>query len=134
MWLYNLLDANNMLPGFMIDNDPSYSTALMTNLGSIGIDGVFHHLFNWGNSGVIIAIGKIKKSLIWQSRSGEGKIASVLDIYMTLDDRLADGMYYGNSLKVFKDYLEHPERLLEPPNYSEEQIAALKLKKTKKRG
>ncbi|MCK7488725.1 MAG: hypothetical protein MZU97_26920 [Bacillus subtilis] len=70
-----------MLPGFMIDNDPSYSTALITNLGSIGIDGVFHHLFNWGNSGVIIAIGKIKKAPVLDSRSGEGKIASVLDIY-----------------------------------------------------
>lgn len=134
MWLYKLLDANNMLPGFMIDNDPSYSTALVTNLGSIGIDGVFHHLFNWGNSSVIIAIGKIKKAPILDSRSGEGNIASVLDIYMTLDDRIADGMYYGNSLKVFKDYLEHPERLLASPSYSEEQIAALKLRKAKKRG
>lgn len=129
MWLYKLLDANNMLPGFMIDTDPSYSTALITNLGSIGIDGVFHHLFNWGNSGVIMAIGKIKKATVTDSRSGEGRTASVLDIYLTLDDRLADGTYYGNSLKVFKNYLENPELLFDPPAWSHEQIEALKLKK-----
>ncbi len=129
MWLYKLLDSNNMLPGFMIDTDPSYSTALITNLGSIGIDGVFHHLFNWGNSGVIMAIGRIKKATVTDSRSGEGRTASVLDIYLTLDDRLADGTYYGNSLKVFKNYLENPELLFEPPSWSRAQIDALKLRK-----
>lgn len=132
MWLYKLLDANNLLPGFMIDTDPSYSTALVTNLGSIGIDGVFHHLFNWGNSGVIMAIGKVKKATVTDKRSGEGRIASVLDLYLTLDDRIADGTYYGNSLKAFKHYLENPGLLFETPSWSKEQIDALKLRKERK--
>lgn len=129
MWLYKLLDASNLLPGFLIGNDPSYSTGLITNLGSIGIDGVFHHLFNWGNSGMIMAIGKIKKAPVNDNRSGLARIVYVLDIYMTLDDRLADGTYYGNTLKTFKGYMENPERLFEPPSFTKEQIDALKLKR-----
>ncbi len=130
MWLYKLLDTNNLMPGFMIDNDPSYSTALITNLGSIGVDGVFHHLFNWGNSGVIMAIGKVKKVPLYDTRTAEERKTRVLDIYFTLDDRLADGTYYCNSLKTFKKYIEQPELLFEPPNYTKEQIEALKLKET----
>lgn len=130
MWLYRLLDTRNLLPGSLIANDPSYSSGLITNLGSIGIDGVFHHLFNWGNSGLIMAIGKIKKAPVNDNRSGIGKIASVLDIYMTLDDRLADGTYYGNTLKTFKNYMENPDRLFEQPSYTKEQIDALMLKKS----
>ena len=129
MWLYKVLDTNNLMPGFMIDNDPSYSTALITNLGSIGVDGVFHHLFNWGNSSVIMAIGKVKKVPLYDTRTADERKARVLDIYFTLDDRIADGTYYSNSLKAFKRYMEHPELLFEPPKYTKEQIDALKLRK-----
>lgn len=128
MWLYKVLDVNNLMPRFMIDNDPSYSSALITNLGSIGVDGVFHHLFNWGNSGAIMAIGKVKMMPVYDTRTADSRKARVLDVYITLDDRLADGTYYGKTLKVFRKYIEHPELLFEPPAYTKEQIDALKLR------
>lgn len=131
MWFYKILDSNNMLPGFMIDNDPSYSTGLVTNLGSIGVDGVFHHLFNWGNSGAIMAIGKVKKAPVHEPRSGQARLTRVLDIYFTLDDRLADGTYYGKTFRTFRYYMENPELLFEAPSYDLEQIEALRLKPLK---
>lgn len=79
-----------------------------------------------------MAIGKVKKATVTDKRSGEGRIASVLDLYLTLDDRIADGTYYGNSLKAFKHYLENPGLLFESPSWSKEQIDALKLRKERK--
>jgi len=46
---------------------------------------------------------------------------------MTLDDRVADGVYYYNSLSTFKKYVEHPEPLLEPAGYTKEHLDELDL-------
>jgi hypothetical protein len=62
IWSYKFLDYNNLLPGFMIKTDPIYSTAFFTNLGSIGMDSVYHHLYNWGTCSIFISVGKLKKA------------------------------------------------------------------------
>jgi len=127
MWLYRFLDYNNILPGFMIKTDPLYSTAFFTNLGSIGMDSISHHLYNWGTCSVFISVGKVKKGPIFDNRHGNMKIGHVLDMKMTLDDRVADGVYYYNSLSTFKKYVEHPEPLLEPAGYTKEHLDELDL-------
>lgn len=128
MWLYRFLDYHNLLPGAMMKTDPIYSTAFFTNLGSIGMDSIYHHLYNWGTCSIFISVGKLKKAPIYENRSGDMRIASVIDMKMTLDDRVADGVYYGNSLKLFKDFIEHPRQLLEQAALTEEQIKELDLK------
>lgn len=128
MWLYRFLDYNNILPGFMIDTDPLYCTTFITNLGSIGLEPIDHHLYNWGTCGTFLAIGKVKRGPLYDSRSGQPRTAQVMDIRVSLDDRIADGYYYGNSLATFKKYVENPASLLEPAGYTKEQIDALELK------
>jgi hypothetical protein len=128
IWSYKFLDYNNLLPGFMIKTDPIYSTAFFTNLGSIGMDSVYHHLYNWGTCSIFISVGKLKKGPIYEARSGIVKMSNVMDMKMTLDDRVADGVYFGNSLRMFKNFIEHPEQLLEQGKYSKEQLDELDLK------
>jgi hypothetical protein len=128
IWTYKFLDYHNLLPGFMIKTDPIYSTAFFTNLGSIGMDTIYHHLYNWGTCSIFISVGKLKKGPLYETRSGIVKVTNVMDMKITLDDRVADGVYYGNSLRLFKNYIEHPRQLLESGQFTKEQIAELKLK------
>ena len=128
IWTYKFLDYHNLLPGFMIKTDPIYSTAFFTNLGSIGMDTIYHHLYNWGTCSIFISVGKLKKGPLYETRSGIVKVTNVMDMKITLDDRVADGVYYGNSLKLFKNYIEHPRQLLESGKLTKEQIDVLKLK------
>ncbi len=128
IWTYKFLDYHNLLPGFMIKTDPIYSTAFFTNLGSIGMDTIYHHLYNWGTCSIFISVGKLKKGPLYETRSGIVKVTNVMDMKITLDDRVADGVYYGNSLRLFKNYIEHPRQLMESGQFTKEQIAELKLK------
>ncbi len=128
IWTYKFLDYHNLLPGFMIKTDPIYSTAFFTNLGSIGLDTIYHHLYNWGTCSIFISVGKLKKGPLYETRSGIVKVTNVMDMKITLDDRVADGVYYGNSLRLFKNYIEHPRQLLESGQFTKEQVAELKLK------
>ena len=35
----------------------------------------------------------------------------------TVDNRIADGIYAGRALKLFKDFVENPEKLETPPHW-----------------
>ena len=43
----------------------------------------------------------------WQDRD-------VIDLSLTLDERIADGFYFAKSLRIAKYMLEHPEVMNEP--------------------
>lgn len=106
MWL----DKHGWVPQSMISNDPYYSNVVISNLGSIKMKSGYHHLTNWGTCSLICLIGEIRKKPKYDSK-GNVKMVDVVDIGLTLDERLADGYYYSKTIKLFKYLLEHPELL-----------------------
>ena len=42
------LDKINLLPKSIIDLSPFHSSVFVTNLGSIGLDAIYHHIYNFG--------------------------------------------------------------------------------------
>ncbi len=129
MGTFKLLDYFNIAPGSMLKTDPFYSTMFITNVGSVGIDSPYHHLFEWGNNSIFMAIGKIKKGQIIDEKTGESTISDIVDITYTLDDRIADGIYCARSIELMRDYIENPEKMEQPLELTDEQINRLNLKK-----
>ena len=58
---FKLLDYFGLAPRSMIELDPLYTSVYLANLGSVGMDAPFHHLYEWGNASIFAAIGQIKK-------------------------------------------------------------------------
>ena len=108
-----VLEYHGMMPEFLTGDDPNYSTVLLANLGSIGAGSCYHHLSNYGTCSIMITIGTLhrEKKLMydgtWQDRD-------VIDLSLTLDERIADGFYFAKSLRIAKYMLEHPEVMNEP--------------------
>ena len=42
------LDKINLLPKSIIDASPFHSSIFVTNVGSIGLDAIYHHIYNFG--------------------------------------------------------------------------------------
>ncbi|NLZ48045.1 MAG: hypothetical protein GX895_04520 [Clostridiales bacterium] len=103
-----------LLPKSFIDAVPLYSTAYISNLGSIGHDALNHHLYEWGTTSLFLTMGKLKRSNEID-KYGQVHTKTSLDIVVTLDERIADGIYLVKALKYFKNLIKHPEKLLEPP-------------------
>lgn len=38
-----------------------YASVFFANLGSLGLDAVYHHMYEWGNAPFFIVVGKRKK-------------------------------------------------------------------------
>lgn len=111
--LLRFLDRHGWVPQALIKGDPYYSSAVLTNLGSIGLNAGYHHLTNWGTTSVFCAIGEIKMQPFF-AEDGSVTMRECVDLGLTIDERLADGYYYSRTIRLLKKLLENPE-LLERP-------------------
>ena len=100
-------DRHGWMPASVIATDPYQCSVVLTNLGSIGMGIGYHHLMNWGTCSIFIVIGR-KKHKASYDRDGNAAMSKVLNLSFTIDERIADGAYYGKSLRVMKRLLENP--------------------------
>ncbi|HUJ60172.1 MAG TPA: 2-oxo acid dehydrogenase subunit E2 [Kofleriaceae bacterium] len=105
------LDSVNLLPGSMIKTDPMYATAFVGNLGSIGLDNTFHHLYEYGTISFFAVIGTLKKAM-FIGRDGQPVVKDAMQVRWTFDERINDGFYCASALKVAQGIVEDPERHL----------------------
>lgn len=113
MRLLIILDYFGKLPAGLLAVDPYHTTVMLSNLGSIKCPAPYHHLINFGTNSIIITIGEIKKARVLMP-DGSEEIRSVMDLGVTLDERIGDGFYFARSVKLLRHLLEHPELLEEP--------------------
>ena len=116
-WLINLilsttlwLDKHGWAPQFLIGTDPNHASIFLSNLGSIGLEGGYHHLVNWGTNSCFIVLGKkyMKKEYF---KDGSSDLYEVIPLGITLDERIADGYYCSGTVALVKQLLAHPELL-----------------------
>lgn len=116
LWGVRTLDYFNLLPASFIRGDALYASAYLANLGSIGLDAVFHHMFEWGNAAFFIVVGKRKKEPM-VDEAGEIEAQDVLDMNISLDERIADGVNYATTIALLTDLIENPAKLESPPDH-----------------
>ncbi len=105
------LDRHNLLPAAMIDPDPMYASAFAANLGSLGIDRAWHHLYEYGTCGVFAVVGVAGKS-VEVGADGQPEVRDTLRIRYTFDERVNDGFYCARSLDLVRQAVERPEILV----------------------
>lgn len=112
-WLYRYMDTHGWLPGFLWKSDQNFTTALVSNLGSIGGQACYHHLNNYGTNSIIITIGQIKKEYS-MDKTGKVHEQNIVELGITVDERIADGFYFAKTFEMLKHFLTHPHLLDEP--------------------
>ncbi len=110
-----MLDYFNLLPSGTIRTDPLYASMFLANLGSIGVDAAYHHLYEYGTVPIFGTIGRVKK-VPAVDPIGRVVARDVLETRWTFDERIAEGFYCARSLEMFRSMVEQPERLERPPD------------------
>lgn len=114
MALQRWADAWNLLPGSVLRGDPLYASVFVANLGSVGLEAPFHHLFEYGNTPIFVTVGRIHKVPVVLDDDTLG-VGTVIECKYSLDERIADGFYCARSLERFKRYVANPAELVERP-------------------
>ena len=107
--LIKFLDKHGILPKSIIELSPFHTSAVVTNVGSIGIDSIYHHIYNFGTTSMFFAIGKKKKSYVFED--DEIYKEKCINLAFVGDERICDGYYYASSFRSLVRYLTHPELL-----------------------
>ena len=119
--LIKLLDYFNLLPRWLTKLSPFHGSMFITNLGSLGIPPVFHHLYDFGNLPIFIAMGAKRFEYVL-NKEGETEKRTLMDFTVVCDERICDGHYYATAFKKIKKLIENPEQLLTPPENIAEDI------------
>ncbi len=115
--VFGLLDRFNVAPARMIAVDPLFTSIYVANLGSIGLDTPYHHLYEWGTSSVFMVIGRMFQKEIYKSSGMELK--HFVNIKFTVDERIAEGIYFAHAAALFQRLVSKPEALEAPPDLSQ---------------
>ncbi len=84
----------------------------ITNLKSLGINHIYHHVYEFGTTGLFFAMGKEKQlasvqgeEIVKQKHMGFGPVS---------DERFCDGLYFALSLRQLRKFMQNPRVLEEP--------------------
>ena len=122
MGLIRIFDYFGLLPRFITKLSPFHSSMFITNVGSLGIPPVFHHLYDFGNIPLFMSLG-MKHSKYVTLADGTTEKRKFVDITVVCDDRICDGHYFATAFKRLRRLTEKAW-LLENP--SEKVIADIK--------
>ena len=112
--LVGLLDRYGLAPGVLMEELPFYVGIYVTNVASIQLQDVNHHLYNWGNVGIFAGMGMEERSTVIEN--GKARMKRFLPIGITIDERVCSGAHYARFMKDLRHYMSHPELLELPPD------------------
>nr|MBQ4318661.1 hypothetical protein [Clostridia bacterium] len=113
--LMSFMDYFGRMPKAVNKASPFHASIFVSNLGSLGIQPIYHHLYNFGNIPVFITFGAIYKRNELQS-DGTVKAVRYIDYTVVTDERTTDGQYYALAMKRFDWLLRHPDELDKNPD------------------
>ena len=112
--LVKLLDRYGICPKALIDFLPFHCSMFITNMASIGMTRVYHHIYNFGNTSLFMSLGTpIRSNAV--NKDGSVYRKAILPIGMTADERVCGGAMYARLFAHMNRILNHPEELELPP-------------------
>lgn len=129
--LVKWLDKHGMLPKKVLEASPFHTTFFITNLKSIKGDYIYHHLYDFGTTGLFFAMGKeTMQPVVEGDQIVPGK---VMNLGCVTDERFCDGFYYVSAFKDTKKFFTNPRLLMEPlAELAEDQQVESPIKKKRK--
>ena len=109
-----MLDYFGWLPESLTSASPFHGSMIITDLGSLRIGPVYHHIYNFGTLPVFVAFGA-KRHAYELDRHGEMVDRKYIDCKFVMDEGTVDGHYYAQFLQAFRYMFLHPELLEAPP-------------------
>ena len=127
--LFRWFDKHGMFGKLFYKASPFHTSCFLTNLKSIKLPYIYHHIYNFGTTSMFISMGKEKMEPVVINNK-ELSIAKIMNLGISLDERIADGLYMSKTLRLMQDIIANPESLKE--GLPDDGTIPTKIKKVKK--
>lgn len=115
------MDRMGILPKSLNKISPFHCSLFITNMMSIGLPAIFHHLYNFGTCSIFLSVGRPERQTV--TVGGQLARRLVLPMGIVTDERIGGGAEYAQGVHCFLQYLQHPE-VLEMTPEEEDQMNA----------
>jgi hypothetical protein len=115
------MDHVGILPKAITDLSPFHGTMVFTNLASIRTNHIYHHVYDFGTMGMVIAMGNNIDTP--KKKKGEIVLEKQIPLGIVMDERFCSGHEYAAFCNDFRYYLRHPEELELPFDGSVDEVA-----------
>lgn len=121
IWIVRCLDYLGVMPRAIHRASPFHTSAFVTDLGSLGIKPIFHHLYDFGTTSIFVAFGSKERH---REHDREGRLVErkFISIKVVNDERICDGHYYASAFKIMSSLLRDPGPLERPPERIAEDV------------
>ncbi len=130
------LDRYGLLPKVLMDALPFHTSMFLTNMASIGMPAVKHHIYNFGTTSLFVSIGAVERS-VQPGADGKPQRKRTLPFGIVADERICAGAVYAKMVAKFNQIMNNPALLEVPPEnirFEENNVygVAGRLKRSKK--
>ncbi|MBQ9197887.1 MAG: 2-oxo acid dehydrogenase subunit E2 [Clostridia bacterium] len=112
--LARLLDRYGIMPRYILEASPFHTSLFVTNLASIGLPAVNHHIYNFGTCSQFVSIGSVERTMTTDAK-GNAVRKRLLPLGLVCDERIAEGAMYAKMMALWVRLLNDPEQLETPP-------------------
>lgn len=104
------LDHRGKMPKVLNRVSPFHTSVFITDLGSVGLQPVYHHIYEFGTTSIFVAFGiKNKERII--DRNHNIVEQKYVNVKVVVDERICDGYYYAKAFRIFRRLVENPHLL-----------------------
>ena len=112
--IVRLLDRYGICPKMILEASPFHTAMFITNMASIGMHKVYHHIYNFGTTSLFLSLGTPEREY-GVDASGKVVRKCTLPVGVTADERVCGGAVYAQLFAVMKKCLRNPALLEQPP-------------------
>lgn len=111
--IFKWMDKHGLLPKAIIDMSPFHNSLLISNLASIRTNHIYHHVYEFGTTGVGITMGNSREVAV--RKGDEIVFEKCMPLGVVMDERICSGAYFALAFRAMKRYLKDPKLLEVPP-------------------
>lgn len=112
--IVRFMDRYGIMPKYILDASPFHTSMFVTNMASIGMPAVNHHIYNFGTTSVFFSIGTVER-VTSIGANGQPIRKRYLPIGIVADERICAGAIFSKFCNRALYFLNHPEELEHAP-------------------
>lgn len=112
--ILKMMDHFGILPKAIIDASPFHTSMFITNMASIRLPKLYHHIYNFGTVSQFFSIGE-KEKQVEVDKDGNVSVRTVYPLGIVTDERVAAGSFYSMGFREMGKCLKDPHIMETPP-------------------
>ena len=97
--LAKVLDRYGLLPSYIHQASPFHTSLFISNMASIGMNYIYHHIYNFGTTSIFLGMGKTEQK-IHANSDGTCRSHRIMPIGAVIDERICSGAVFSRAFSL----------------------------------